>query len=233
MKEVEARFSNYDRVFESRRHDVIFAPHVLDAVIQHVRGNVLDIGTGDGYKLRRVIEQANKEVSRVTALEPSPLYRQAEKELRRCEQDVNIVNASLESFPPSRQFDTVLMFEVLEHVPVQKRAMFVNKVKRLLRPNGRVILSTPNRRIYHAKCWLSGEEPDPTHTREFTYPELRCLLARHFECSRILCEFPWAGLFRYGNLSSALDLRTPPWLSHVLFAIAGAPTGQNTCESSF
>src|SRR5262249_9828356 len=68
--------------------------------------------------------------------------------------------------------DWVVSLETLEHLPDPEE--FVAQCARVLRPNGRFIVSTPNRPVYR---WF---DPNPFHVREFTHAELVQLLGRHF-----------------------------------------------------
>lgn len=68
-------------------------------------------------------------------------------------------------------FDFVIMSEVIEHLPDQRGA--VKEVTRVLLPNGRFLIQTPNRRLtlgifVHRRYG---------HVREFTLKELRAFLS--------------------------------------------------------
>ncbi len=43
-----------------------------------------------------------------------------------------------------RAFDTVVMTDVIEHIPVNNELIALKQIRRVLRNNGRLILSTPN-----------------------------------------------------------------------------------------
>lgn len=69
--------------------------------------------------------------------------------------------------------DCVVAFEVLEHV--RDPEALILECKRVLRPEGVCIVSTPNKRFYR---WLGK---NPFHVREFEDDEFRMLMRRHFE----------------------------------------------------
>ncbi|MFP4029302.1 MAG: methyltransferase domain-containing protein [Candidatus Brocadiia bacterium] len=198
----------------------VFAPSILQMILSNTGRAVLDIDTADGYKLRRIIEGSNGCIERVTALEPSPLYQQAVEELKPCNARVGVKQISLEEYQPRLQYDTALLFEVLEHVPPKERISFITRIKSLLKPDGTLILSTPNRPVYRAKCWFSGEQPDSTHLREYSFQELRTFLAPHFNFLSFHGRFPWMGLLRRFPKLYEVTPRIPPWLSHGMFVIA-------------
>lgn len=80
-------------------------------------------------------------------------------------------------------FDAVVSFETLEHLSDAER--FLAEVRRVLRPGGLALLSTPDREILPLFTLDPAEYRNPFHTREYTLPELRELLERQFA----RCEF--------------------------------------------
>lgn len=71
--------------------------------------------------------------------------------------------------------DLVVSFETIEHVPDPGR--FVREMARVLAPDGRAVISTPNRAFGPPELHLGN----PFHLQEYTAPELRDLLAASFE----------------------------------------------------
>lgn len=72
---------------------------------------------------------------------------------------------------PSDSFDMVVSVEVLEHV--EEDAKFVSEVCRVLKPNGRFIMTTPNGDFV--------ENRNPDHKRHYKRRELVELLSKSFE----------------------------------------------------
>ena len=73
-------------------------------------------------------------------------------------------------------FDVVLSFEQVEHL--KNPAAHLAEARRVLKPEGLYIASTPNRETYSPY----GEGPwNPFHFREFSVEEFRQILAEHFE----------------------------------------------------
>jgi SAM-dependent methyltransferase len=68
--------------------------------------------------------------------------------------------------------DLVVSFETIEHVVDASRMLA--ECRRMLRPGGRLVLSTPNRTVTR---WLA---PNPFHVREFTTREIVTLVRQHF-----------------------------------------------------
>lgn len=72
-------------------------------------------------------------------------------------------------------FDVVTSFETIEHL--QGRAQFVSELRRVLRPDGVCVLSTPNA-IYTQP--VDGRPRNPYHVHEYTPDELTNLLGQNF-----------------------------------------------------
>lgn len=90
---------------------------------------------------------------------------------------------------PDDCFDLVLCTEVIEHIKdVDSRSLrdleafnysgvknMLCELRRTMRPDGELVITTPNASSWHMLGkWLQGELPlaDPQHVREFTVPEL-------------------------------------------------------------
>jgi 2-polyprenyl-3-methyl-5-hydroxy-6-metoxy-1,4-benzoquinol methylase len=76
-------------------------------------------------------------------------------------------------------FDVVVIGEVLEHVREPQR--LVDESRRVLRPRGTLVGSTPNSfRLKNRLRFVAGRhpEPDPTHLHMFSPSDVRQLLSR-------------------------------------------------------
>jgi O-antigen biosynthesis protein len=77
-------------------------------------------------------------------------------------------------------FHAVVAFEIVEHVTEQEKMLA--EIDRVLAPDGVLIISTPDRRLYSE---ASGQE-NPFHERELSYEEFSALLAKTFENVAVL-----------------------------------------------
>jgi len=71
------------------------------------------------------------------------------------------------------EFDLVTSFNLIEHIHGQEK--FIQEVKRVLKPNGIFICSTPNTNIFNP-----GGQYYHFHVHEFTLSELKTLLEKYF-----------------------------------------------------
>jgi SAM-dependent methyltransferase len=117
-----------------------------------VRGRVLDVACGTGYGTA-MLQAVGVDVS-LDALRFARRYPAA------------YVAADAIRLPFGRIFDAVVSFETLEHLPDPER--FVAECRRVLKPGGLFLVSTPNRELW------SPRSPKPLqrhHVREFNRRE--------------------------------------------------------------
>ncbi len=133
-------------------------------------GAVLDLGCGVGYGSRLLARAAR----RVVGVDSSPLtVGFAFSEF--AAPNLHYLAADARALPfPSAAFDWVVCFELIEHL--REGEAVVAEIARVLVPDGRLLLSTPNRPVYSEGRGYSN----PFHLREFDAEELRALLAASF-----------------------------------------------------
>jgi len=74
-------------------------------------------------------------------------------------------------------FDLTVLFQVIEHIALDKLDIFLREIKRVTRMDGQVIISTPNRNIR----LLPFQKPrNKFHTKEYSAQDLKKLLSRYF-----------------------------------------------------
>lgn len=161
--------------------------HALETEIEHLhryvfaraycRGkNVLDIASGEGYgaamlaqvatsvigvdRCAESVSHANKTHSR-----PNLEYRMGDV------LKIPLDNASC---------DVIVSFETLEHF--YEHDLFMQEVKRILKPNGCLIMSTPNSDIYSA----IGTPANPYHVNELSKGAFAALCKKYFKHTQLL-----------------------------------------------
>jgi ubiquinone/menaquinone biosynthesis C-methylase UbiE len=131
-----------------------------------VRGDLLELGCGTG----RGIETLKDHVESYTAFDK---IEAIVHELAGKYPDVNFHAANIPPLAdlPDNSFDTVVTFQVIEHI--QKDKEFLKEIFRVLKPGGQAIITTPN-----IKQSLSR---NPYHIREYTVKGLSDLMERYFD----------------------------------------------------
>jgi SAM-dependent methyltransferase len=149
------------------------------------RVRILDYGCGDGkyfpFFLSRGFTPEN-----IYGLEISRLR------LERCH-ELGWKNARLlESGKPlpvdDASIDIVNCMEVIEHIPREEGKRVVAELRRILRPGGLLMISTPNypmKRFYDLSAVVFQRKwdrirDDPTHVTHFNHARLSGLLGAHF-----------------------------------------------------
>lgn len=150
-----------------RRHE---AAYLAAAEWLRGAGRVLEAGVGEGYGAALLsgtgAQVAAVDYDATTAAHVAAAYPK-----------IHMVRGNVVALPfGDAEFDAVVSMQVIEHLWDQ--AAHIAECARVLRPGGRLVLSTPNRLTFSP-----GQQPDekptnPFHTREFSDPELADLIGR-------------------------------------------------------
>ncbi len=140
--------------------------------------DVLDVASGEGYGTALLAGVARSVVG-VEIDAASVRHAQAAYPMA----NVRFLAGDALSMPlPDACVDALVSFETLEHLRDHER--FLAEIRRVLRPGGLLLISTPDRHVYSAP----GQPPNPYHLRELTVPEFHDLLGRHFTHHRLLAQ---------------------------------------------
>jgi SAM-dependent methyltransferase len=145
------------------------------ACLRLVSGKViLDGGCGEGYGARYLAPSARRVVGVDKSWEAMKVApRDGARNLQFSCGDLRELGFR------DGSFDVVCSFQVLEHF--RQPAAFFSEARRVLRPDGLLILSTPNR--------LRSFSENPYHFKEYEPEELRALLQRWFPSVDLLGVF--------------------------------------------
>ncbi len=171
-----------ERMIPDFHHDaVVYAEHMVRYIFasRFVRGKrVLDVASGVGYGSNLLKAAGADQIVGIDYSEQAVRYGAA----RHAGAGPDYVLADAECLPlADAQFDIIVSFETIEHVPDPQR--FLCEVKRVLRPDGLFIVSTPNRGIF--------VEGNPFHLHEFTFAELEGALNASFSHVATYTQDDW------------------------------------------
>jgi len=89
-----------------------------------------------------------------------------------------------------QSFDVVVSFESIEHVVDDSR--YVAEMRRVLKPGGVFLCSTPNRTVTNPGTTIDVRPYNPYHVREYTAQELRMRLKADFDNVSLLGQMQWS-----------------------------------------
>ena len=146
--------------------NVIFQRHLIayKEAAKLVKGIVLEVGSGEGYGIMELADKSQKYIA--VDKYDSPI----ESSLK----EKNNIEFYKMNDPPLKfednSIDFVVTFQVIEHIKDDKK--FVQEIHRVLKPGGKLILTTPN--------ILMSLSRNPWHIREYNPSEMKNVLKKSF-----------------------------------------------------
>ena len=132
---------------------------------------ILDIACGEGYGSALLAKRADKVIGVDNSIEAVEYARQRYKN-----KNLEYVVGSCANIPLSdASVDLVVSFETIEHHDQHKQMM--QEVKRVLRPNGILLISSPDKYHYTVEPGYSN----PYHIKELYQHEFKQLLGTYFK----------------------------------------------------
>lgn len=134
------------------------------------KGTFLDIGCGTGD----VLKAAQNNGWKITGIEPNENARAiANSKTNNSVFDISELNKL-----PDHSFDVISLWHVLEHLPNLEE--YVSLFKRLLKPNGKLIIAVPNHKSYDAsyykEFWAAYDVP--RHLWHFSQNSIKLLFSK-------------------------------------------------------
>jgi 2-polyprenyl-3-methyl-5-hydroxy-6-metoxy-1,4-benzoquinol methylase len=164
----------------------------IQSLFTGYKGNILDIGAGTGAFAHAMQEKGWK----VTALEPDENTRKRALEIN-----------SIQLFPietlynlPDQTFDVITLWHVLEHV--HDLNGYFESFKKLLKPNGRLIIAVPNYTSFDASYYKSfwAAYDVPRHLYHFS-PNSMAQLCLNYHLNIVQTKPMWYDSFYVSLLS--------------------------------
>lgn len=148
---------------------------------------VLDSACGDGYGSSLLAESAFKviglDIDEAVIEKANQKYGNSK---------LSYITGSIEKLPfDDAMFDIIVSYETIEHVNETIQNSFLNEIRRVLKPDGILIISTPNKMVY--TDLVKGI--NKFHVKEFYVDEYIEFLHGFFSNIDIFCQYPDTGYF--------------------------------------
>lgn len=168
--------------------------HRYAIAVQLIQGkDVLDIASGEGYGANLLANTAKS----VTGVDISPEAIQHAKAKYR-KHNLTFITGDCRQIPlPDASIDVVISFETVEHILEQEE--FITETKRVLRPEGILLISTPNPDIY-----LKDAPSNPFHLKEIKISQFLELLQSEYRHVSWAAQQLWMGSVIIPQTSSLL-----------------------------
>ncbi|ODS85278.1 MAG: methyltransferase [Chryseobacterium sp. SCN 40-13] len=140
ISHTDGKRSLFEKIYHFIKRKAIRDKVRLITSLQNQKGSLLDIGAGTGDFLL----EAKKQHWNTIGIEPS-------EKAKGIAIQKGIAFAENLASLPDHSFDVITMWHVLEHVPDLENQIAV--LKRLLKPNGTIIIAVPNFKSYDAKYY--------------------------------------------------------------------------------
>jgi SAM-dependent methyltransferase len=165
---------------------------------------VLDAGCGEGYGAQLLVDFGG--ARRCVAIDIDERTIASAREAYGSGESLHFEAGDVTRLPfEDASFDVVTCFETIEHVAAQREA--VTELARVLRPEGVLLISSPNRGVY--------PPGNPFHEKELEAPEFEALLQGSFAHVRLMRQHNWIvsavlgdGAFATGDARSEVGLDT-------------------------
>ncbi len=179
MKKQKKYYPDFYFKHKSQKDFLIpYSPKSIKKIASYIYGDILEIGVGDGYLTQELLKFSNPKS--YTGIDLYKEFLDNVKNKIENQIDFNAIHFDFMKYNfNNMKFDTIIAFEVIEHIDDQRNFLF--KIKQLLKPGGVAIISTPNKPIYNIVAKIYDGGKDPTHIKELTYLEFQKLFSSFFK----------------------------------------------------
>ncbi|XOK60436.1 methyltransferase domain-containing protein [Paenibacillus elgii] len=164
---------NYDNspmAFEHWHRYIIASKFVKNKV-------VLDIACGEGYGTNHMAESEALQVYGVD-ISNEAIEHASKKYIR---DNLSFQCGSVEKLDfEDNSIDVIVSFETIEHVDEKMQEAFLKEANRVLKKEGILILSCPNKKVATDYAWETWQYKNEFHMKEYYIDEFDNFLRKHF-----------------------------------------------------
>ena len=178
--------------------NVIFQRHLIayKEAAKLVEGTTLEIGSGEGYGINELAPKC----TRYIALDKFDTYISKKNKLKN---NIEFIQAEV---PPlkgieNNSVDYVVTFQVIEHIKDDQ--FFLSEIKRVLRPGGKLIMTTPNILMTLTKS--------PWHIREYNPRKMYEIVSQNFESVEMKGVFGNDKVMEYYEMNKKSVAKITKW----------------------
>lgn len=132
---------------------------------------VLDLACGEGYGSYLLSKWGAKNVVGVDISKES--IKNANKNFKKENIEFIVSNVEKLTLIKENDFDLIVSFETIEHL--KNPELFLKEIKRVLKPNGSIVISCPNDYFYYP----TEEEKNEFHLKKYTFEDFEKLTEKH------------------------------------------------------
>ncbi len=202
-------FDTGERLIPSRhKGSLIYYEHIArykNAIKLCKSKKVLDVASGSGYGTKMISKVAKSVVGLDISNEAVKYSKRKYKG-----KNIKFIQGSCLEIPfENSVFDVVISFETIEHINNHEK--FLEEIKRVIKPKGLVVISTPNKRVYTKK--------NTFHKKELTSGQFKKLLGGYFKHIQIAFQ---DSVTIHSILNSSIKTKIHPNKETAIYTIAYA-----------
>ena len=191
-----------ERVVEKETPDRIWLDHLAryEFAARYVKEKiVLDIACGTGYGSSRLCLSGAKKVIGVDISREAINFARNKYIVNGLEfKTGDILDISF----PGIHFDLITCFETIEHVENQEEALV--HLQRALKPEGILIISSPNRKLTSPGRSISNHPANAFHVKEYSTNEFVVVLNRYLDILEIYGQRPRSKILFQPHLQTVM-----------------------------